>query len=1227
MRAIRCPNCAEPLPLTARYCTVCGLPQSSPGQSFATEKQLDLLDIASAEGSSAFKLHRFYPIKSDDDIPTQSVPSQEDMPTQPMPGGEDAETHRIAPRGTELSALQHMPGGEDAETQRISLRGNLVTISPGQWQRLAEGDLAAFPVQPDDEEAGNDDDDTLRRFSTWNKVVHTKTHVAALAPDTPIPPVLSPPTPPVPPAPRREPHPRLFFWLSVLAIIAIVLGGIFGIVLGRSPAAQSASGLTGFSLQVAPSTIALGGIVTLHGTGFSPQGRVGLTRDANIPITDTGGAHIIAADNHGNFTDTVIVNPQWLSATHLIQAEDARTHKTASFTITVTGHSLSLRPPHLQVSVHSVNLGSGDQATDSATTVTLANAGGGQISWRSATTQPWLLLSPNNGTFATGQNMQVTIAGDRSNLKQGTYSADVIFSSDAGQMTLHAKINVTPLQPQHEAVLQLTPGALSFSAVDGSASPAAQVVTISNPGRQQLHWSTSSSTDDGSHWLVVAPQSGAVTSGGSQAIKISASTGTMLPGTYNGWVTFSNQGSDPVNDSPQTLFISLTIVPQCAIQASPGGLTFTGVYKQSSPQPRTITIGVTQGCSTSLSWHASVTTTKGGSWLSIGQKSGTTPAHPLVTASISGLSPGTYTGTLIFSSKSGNQTVPVTFIVARPTSPVLSVGPDAMNFSALPGQSDPPVQIATITNMGGGTLTWSASATTSMGGAWLSIAPAPGNLSGGQSASMTVTVKLLQSLTPGTYNGLITIGATDRPGNAAAGSPQSIPITFVVQLPCSIGSTPLALNFTGVVGQSAPTAQSVSVATSGTCANALNWTASTSTVSGGPWLAVSPRTGTVSLSAPSSTNIGVSLAGLPAGTYSGKVIITAIDKVTRQKVGTPPSIAITLTVQPLCTLQGPSSTDQTYSAEVGSNPSTQTFTIGVTGICTGNVTITPTATTGSGGNWLAVSPPSAPVTSGKTATFTVTVTSASHSAGSYKGTISLAAVEGSGIAITGSPQQLAITAGVLTPPALTTGPGPLTFNVDTASTYQQISIGNSGGEPLNWTAALDPGAPAFISLSTTSGTLNGGTSTSINVNVDATGLQGGSTYTTTATISAIDPITGNTVSGASATVPITINIVPPTMQLNSNNLAFSTSVGVNPNTQSITITNTGGNTLTWTVGTPSQSWLAASAPGGSDAAGQSSRLTFSVGVTGMSAGTYSATVDITPSRGNVVKVTVALTIS
>src|SRR5207249_1166419 len=99
-----------------------------------------------------------------------------------------------------------------------------------------------------------------------------------------------------------------------------------------------------FALKVAPSNAAIGGIITLHGTAFSPNGRVGLTRDANITITDTGRTNIIHADSQGSFRDTVIVDPSWEAGSHIIHAEDAMLHKSASFTVFVTGQGISLRP-------------------------------------------------------------------------------------------------------------------------------------------------------------------------------------------------------------------------------------------------------------------------------------------------------------------------------------------------------------------------------------------------------------------------------------------------------------------------------------------------------------------------------------------------------------------------------------------------------------------------------------------------------------------------------------------------------------------------------------------------------------------------------------------------------------------------------------------------------------------------------------------------------------------
>jgi Viral BACON domain len=82
-----------------------------------------------------------------------------------------------------------------------------------------------------------------------------------------------------------------------------------------------------------------------------------------------------------------------------------------------------------------------------------------------------------------------------------------------------------------------------------------------------------------------------------------------------------------------------------------------------------------------------------------------------------------------------------------------------------------------------------------------------------------------------------------------------------------------------------------------------------------------------------------------------------------------------------------------------------------------------------------------------------------------------------------------------------------------------------------------------------------------------------------------------------------------------------------PAVQTINVQNTGGDTLTWTAGQPSQPWLTVTPTTGSDTAGQSTPLTLSVDVANLIAGTYTATVVITPSVGTPVKVTVTLTIS
>ena len=1194
MRVISCPNCYEPLPGIAKYCARCGehLPASALSFDLVDE---DLLapTIKINHLPAALKVPRFYALGAGNSTRTQNASSR-------------------------LTATVHR-----SRRNGVASTSSTITAAP---PRSSEQDVI---------------DDELLRRANWEKVVTHKT--SRVTPDLVTPPsvpvVYKSPLGATPPAlisvrrtpPKKPPQlpTRFFSWISILVLLCLLLGGVFGLAVsyGRGFFNRASHTSNVFALRVTPSNAAVGGIITLHGTAFSSKGRVGLTRDASITLVDTHGMNIIHADSQGIFSDTAIVDPSWGPGAHIIHAEDASLHKSASFTVFVTGQGISLRPSHLLFSPNAIDLRSGDQATNATQVVTLTNTGGGQIAWQASVTQPWLMVSPKGGTLVSNQKMNVEVAADRTNLKVGAYVAGLVFVSNTGQETLPVKMIVTQLQPGHKAVLQLSPALLAFTGTDGASSPQSQEVTISNPGVLPLQWSATSATSDGSSWLSMDPTSGTVAKGSSQPVTISVNTSIMLPGVYNGWLTFTSQGTFPTKDSPQTIFVSLVVVPQCSVQISTGGLNFAGAYLQPSPAGQGISLSTSQGCSTSIAWSATATTSSGGKWLSISSTGGVTPANPVVHVNSTGLKPGAYSGSIIFSWPAGTQTLPVTFTVGQATTPIIAASPATVALNGIIGQTTPLTQSITVTNPGGGTLFWHASAVTTIGGAWLGISPVSGTIAPHLTGRITVTRTILSTLTGGTYTGTITIVGTDSSGHPAYGSPISIPVNLVVQATCSVVATPLALNFLGVVGGVNPVAQSLAITTRGACANALTWTATTAVVTpaGGTWLTAT-LAGTVSSTLPSATNVGVSLTGLKAGTYTGSVAIAAIDSVTKLAVGTPKVIPITLTVQPICTLQPPSALAMTFSTEAGVNPASKTFTVGVVGACAGNVTITSAATMASGTGWLAVSAP-VTVISGGSAIFTVTIASSGLAAGKYTGSISLAAVNGTA-AISGSPQVVGITLNILAAPALVAGPSAVSFNVSNGIVSQPLTITNNGGSALNWTAALGNGAPGYVSLSNTSGTnLAGGTTASLNVVVDTNGLAGGTSVTTSVIVSAIDPLTGLTVVGSPTTVNVTIKIPLPQMVLSVTSLAFTATVGTNPAAQTVNVQNPGGNTLTWTVGTPSQTWLVVSPTTGSDAAGQVTQLTFNANVAGMAAGTYPATVVITPSVGAAVTVSVTLTIN
>src|SRR5262249_53263102 len=159
-------------------------------------------------------------------------------------------------------------------------------------------------------------------------------------------------------------------------------------------------------------------------------------------------------------------------------------------------------------------------------------------------------------------------------------------------------------------------------------------------------------------------------------------------------------------------------------------------------------------------------------------------------------------------------------VTSGSTNPGATATPSSVTFTQTPGGSSPPAQTVQLTAPTATSFT--ATATTSTGGSWLSVNPASGQIPG----SLSIMVSNTSTLSPGTYNGPVTVttsaGTVTVPVTLTVGAGGNSPLT----------STPASVTFTGTAGGTNPTAQTLQVATTG-INPAQAFTAAISTQSGG----------------------------------------------------------------------------------------------------------------------------------------------------------------------------------------------------------------------------------------------------------------------------------------------------------------------------------------------------------------------------------------------------------
>jgi len=403
-----------------------------------------------------------------------------------------------------------------------------------------------------------------------------------------------------------------------------------------------------------------------------------------------------------------------------------------------------------------------------------------------------------------------------------------------------------------------------------------------------------------------------------------------------------------------------------------------------------------------------------------------------------------------------------------------------------------------------------------------------------------------------------------------------------------IGLDATSFTFDAVEGEGNPDDQILNISNIGS--GDLNWTVEDDA----EWLTLSPESGTND----GAVTLSVDVTGLSPNQYTASITVSDPNatndpqtvNVTLDYAAGPPTIAVDLDSLGFAAVEGEE------------NPAAQVITITNVG---GSQALAWTASESA--DWLSVSPASG--VDGDVCSLFVDI--GELMAGTYMTAVNIVDDDA-----TNSPYSVKVMLFLDEPaPVITLDPEEFNFEatVDGANPdMQYLTINNAGGGSLSWTATESADWLYLISAAGSDGD-------SCSLAVDISGLPVG-LYSTDVTVT--DAAADN--SPQTATVNLTINDLDPVIEVDYTEYMFSaTKDGVNPDNQTLTITNAGGGTLNWEVADDA-AWLTLTPSSG--AAGESTAL--SVDITGLDFGTYYATVTVSDPGGVAadVEVEVALTV-
>lgn len=412
-------------------------------------------------------------------------------------------------------------------------------------------------------------------------------------------------------------------------------------------------------------------------------------------------------------------------------------------------------------------------------------------------------------------------------------------------------------------------------------------------------------------------------------------------------------------------------------------------------------------------------------------------------------------------------------VSGQAVTPVLSVTPSALSFTAIEGGMSQVGQMVQVVTENLVSTLWMASVRVDSGLGWLGLRPNAGITPG----VLQVVVNPV-GLPPGDYTGSVTII-----GMRAAKSPQVLSVSLTVKTagPPRLAIEPETLTLRATLGDTQPAVHTIQVQNAG--GGLLGWHASARTSNGGDWLTVSPAAGigagTLTVSATESTPA--------AGVYQGEVVL---GNPAANEARTIPVVYVVS--QPTASL-ALSQTGVLLSATEGAT-FTPVETVQV--MNTGKAAMTWRVDTSSlsSANWLQVSPASGTTAAGAAGTLQLSASPAGLRAGVYDAMVAVTAP-----GAVNSPQVVLarlIVQGAGANPQAGVVPAALSLVARSggAAVQQPLAISTSGGTLLSYVAAANSvNGSGWLSVAPPGGTLLGSAEqAAIDVRADPGRLAAGS---------------------------------------------------------------------------------------------------------------------------------------